>query len=368
LLVVDELQDQDANHLESVFEPMRAAQNATAVYIGTVRTTSDALWAKKLALEALEKGDGRRRVWIVGPDSVAGQNPAYGSFLAAKVKKFGREHPIVKSEYFNEPIDGVGGLFGGRRRVLMSGSHLRGVVPEDGRIYVATLDVGGQDEGATDVLAALDNPGRDWTVGHVFELVEGVDGVQYTAVDVLVNQGGRHFAGNGGEPSVANQLLAWLKHWGVAHLVADSTGVGQGLVDWLSLRLGSQRVTGFVFTRQSKASLANNFLAVIETGRFKYFKSADYYDDAWWFFEQCNWCGYEVPAGGRFDRDLRWGVSDSVKISVPGYGRVPVHDDRLVSAALVSVYDALVLAGDVLLGRAESAVVKSADILEGLEW
>ncbi|MDX1664828.1 MAG: hypothetical protein R3272_13635, partial [Candidatus Promineifilaceae bacterium] len=37
LLVVDELQDNDPSHLEAVFEPMRAANNATALYIGTVR-------------------------------------------------------------------------------------------------------------------------------------------------------------------------------------------------------------------------------------------------------------------------------------------------------------------------------------------
>ena len=44
LLVIDELQDQVASHIEAVFEPMRAANNATALYIGTVKTTIDALW------------------------------------------------------------------------------------------------------------------------------------------------------------------------------------------------------------------------------------------------------------------------------------------------------------------------------------
>src|SRR5690606_19432605 len=81
LLVVDELQDQNAAHLEAVFTPMRAANNATALYLGTVRTTSDALWQKKAELEALQATDGVRRVFLVRPEEVTASNPAYGNFL-----------------------------------------------------------------------------------------------------------------------------------------------------------------------------------------------------------------------------------------------------------------------------------------------
>jgi hypothetical protein len=66
LLVIDEAQDQDAAHIEAVFTPMRAARNASAVYLGTVRTTSDFLWIKKGELEAAEATDGIRRVFLVG--------------------------------------------------------------------------------------------------------------------------------------------------------------------------------------------------------------------------------------------------------------------------------------------------------------
>ena len=51
LLIIDELQDQDPLHLEAVFTPMRAARNATAVYLGTVRSRHDALWRKKEELQ-----------------------------------------------------------------------------------------------------------------------------------------------------------------------------------------------------------------------------------------------------------------------------------------------------------------------------
>ena len=52
LLVIDETQDQPAHHIEAVFTPMRAARNATALYIGTVKLTTDYLWTKKAELEA----------------------------------------------------------------------------------------------------------------------------------------------------------------------------------------------------------------------------------------------------------------------------------------------------------------------------
>ena len=153
LLVIDELQDQDAAHLQAVFEPMRAATNATAVYLGTVRTTYDALWRKKEALERLQARDGIQRVFMVGPEAVCAENGRYARFLAGQIAKHGRKHPLIASEYFLEPLDREAGLFGRRRLRLMRGEHGReeGARKQGGRdVYVATLDVAGIDEAPTD--------------------------------------------------------------------------------------------------------------------------------------------------------------------------------------------------------------------------
>lgn len=361
LLVIDELQEQDLLHLEAVFEPMRAANNATALYLGTVKTTADALWRMKGLLEARTAEDGVRRVFMVGPEEVAAANGAYGRFVARKVAEFGRQHPVVKSEYFNEPLDGEGGLFDERRLRLMRGGHRRRLRPDEGgtAVYIATLDVAGQDEAATDGMGALSNPGRDYTVGHVFELVPGSNDRPepvYRAVDVFVDQGGRHFQGAAGRPMLAERLLAWLRLWGVVHLVADSSGVGAGLVDWLAARLGRERVTGYAFTRVSKAALGANFLAVVETGRFQYFAVEQAGDEADRFFAESAACQYSLAAGGRFERDLRWGVWSGG------------HDDRLVSAALVAVYDELVREGRLVMGRAKSVVIRPVDVLGMGDW
>ena len=131
----------------------------------------------------------------------------------------------------------------------------------------------GQDEASTDPVAQLAAPGRDYTVCTIFRLSSArSDGSPahlplYEAVDVFVDHGSRHFQDAPGRPALVQRLLAYLHHWRVAHLVADATGVGEGLVDWLAAALGPGRVTPFKFTAQSKAQLGSRFLSIVETGR-----------------------------------------------------------------------------------------------------
>ena len=376
LLVIDELQDNDAQHVEAVFEPMRAAANATAVYLGTVRFSSDALWQKRMQLERQQAADGVQRVFVVPPKQVTRENKAYAAFLQRKLAQLGRNHPIVKSEYFLQPIDAEGGLFPPRRRRLMRGQHARQEGPHAGRTYVATLDVGGQDEGATSALAQLKNPARDYTVATIFELqpAQGIaPGPTYHAVDVFVDHGSRHFQEAPGRPSLVQRLVAFLQHWRVAHVVGDATGVGEGVLDWLAAALGVARVTPFRFTAQSKAQLGNRFLSVVETGRFRYWTADDPEmaeapgSDEWWFWQQCAHCTYEMPAGSAPQRALSWGVPAGATVSTPA-GSQLVHDDRLVSAMLVAHVDELVQQGKLSVGVGRSAVVKPVDPLRDLRF
>ncbi len=408
LLVVDETQDQVASHIEAVFTPMRAAHNATAVYIGTVRTTSDFLWQKKRELERDQARDGLRRVFLVDPAQVTAQNPAYAQFLEAQVRRHGRHHPIIASEYFLEPIDGAGGLFPPRRLALMRGTHARqrqpalaaslsraqrgDLAPQTSRLYAATLDLAGQDEAATDPLAQLARPGRDYTVATVFRIqypppglaasssrVQRGDlarqshalGPTYQALDVFVDHGSRHFEDHPGRPALVHRLLAWLQHWQIAHLVADASGVGQGIVSWLAAALGPRTVTGYEFAGPGKkAALGSLFLSLVETGRFQYWTGDEEEpgSDGWWFWKQASACAYQVPPEGRFDHDLRWEVPPTHRTDVPGGRLQPTHDDRLLSAALVAELDRLLRKGHIILGTAESAVIQPHDPLADLHY
>lgn len=370
LLIINEAQDQDAPHIEAVFTPMRAARNATAVYAGTVKLTTDFLWQKKKELERISQQDGLQRVFFVYPEQVTAENPAYGRFLAAQIARHGEKHPIIQSEYYLKPVDGAGGLFPPRRIALMKGTHGRLRQPEPGKIYIAVIDVGGQDEAATDPIARLANPGRDYTACTIFEMLPaqaGQPGPTFLSRDIFIDQGSRHFEEFPGRPSLATRLLAFLTHWQVAHTVIDQSGVGEGLTSWLQAAMGKSHVTGFKFSPLSKAQLGNLFLSLIETGRFKYWQSEADYGAAWWFFTQAAACGYEVPANGRFERDLRWSVPASHKTPTPA-GPQPTHDDRLISAALIAQADELLRCGTIAIGTAESAIIAPRDPLKDLSF
>lgn len=364
LLIIDEMQDQDAAHIEQVFEPMRAANNATAVYIGTVKFTHDALWQKKLELEREQERDGRQRVFFIYPDRVTQENPAYQKFLAAKEQKFGRTHPIVASEYYLEPVDGSGGMFPPRRQALMKGSHARQHQPTPGRLYVALLDVAGQDEAATDPIAALKNPGRDYTACTIIEVIlptGPAPGPTYHAVDIFIDHGSRHFEDFPGRPKLVDRLLAFIQHWGALHLVSDATGIGEGVTSWLTAVL-SIPVTPFKFTGPSKAQLGSGLISIVETARLKYWSDEDEQpeSDGWWFWRQVEACSYDIPPNGRYDRDLKWEVKASHKTPTPS-GPQATHDDRLLSAALVAILDDLHESGQLVLSTGESAVIPPAD-------
>lgn len=362
LLILDEAQDHDPAHVEAVFTPMRAAHHATALYLGTVRTTTDFLWAKKIELEAAETRDGLRRVFLVGPEQVTAANPHYAAFLADQVRRYGRRHPIIAAEYFLEPLDGAGGLFPPSRLALMRGDHPRQRAPRPGEVYVIAIDPAGGDPAAAEPGAPLDNPGRDFTVATVFRLAEGDAagfGPVYEAVDVFVDQGSRHFQSAPGQTALAERLLAWLRRWEAAHVIVDAAGVGQGLADWLAERLGRARLTPFpIGSAAVKARLGSDFLTLIDTGRFRYWAddAEEPLSDGWWFWQQAAACAYTLGPGGRFDHDLRWAVPDAARVPTP-LGPQAVHDDRLLSAALVAEIERRRAGGRLLLGASVSRVV-----------
>jgi hypothetical protein len=147
------------------------------------------------------------------------------------------------------------------------------------------------------------------TIFRVIPPARPAPGPTYEAVDVFVDHGSRHFQESPGQPALVHRLLAWLQHWQVSHVIADATGAGEGLVDWLAAALGQSRITPFKFTPTTKAQLGSSFLSLIETGRFKYWTDdpssepctlhlvpggpAD--PDSHSFFTQAAACSYSLP-------------------------------------------------------------------------
>jgi hypothetical protein len=244
----------------------------------------------------------------------------------------------------------------------MLGTHCRQRSPRQGEVYVALVDVGGQDEAATGEGSGLQNPGRDYTICTILRVRRDSEvkiGPVYQAVDLFIDHGSRHFQAAPGQPSLFDRLLAYLRHWNVAVVISDFTGVGQGFTDAL-IEEYKRAVFGFDFAKSyGKARLGSDFLAVVETGRFQYFRDDFNQEgsDAWWFFTQAEHCGYELGEGLPIERGLRWGVSPTAKVVMSDGSSVLVHDDRLLSAALVAELDRLIREGQVFVSTGESAVI-----------
>ncbi|MEZ4517677.1 MAG: hypothetical protein R3C44_12915 [Chloroflexota bacterium] len=101
---------------------------------------------------------------------------------------------------------------------------------------------------------------------------------------------------------------------------------------------------------------------MIDTGRFQYWTGDEDVplSDGWWFRQQVAACTYTLPADGQFDRDLRWGVPTQASLQTPD-GAELIHDDRLLSAALVVEAERHAQTGGWHTGQAHSQIVRGSD-------
>jgi len=345
LLECDEAQDVYEAKWNKDFRPMGASTNVTTVMWGTAWTSQTLLARTIRSLRRLEGTDGRKRVFLVPWERVANEVPAYGDYVASEIDRLGRNHPLVKTQYFLEEIDSEGGMFPLERQASMRGDHECLLAGVSGREYALLIDVAGEDEEVSDILALppSGNLGR-----RDFTAVTVVDVDRSTCVDPVI-----------GKPTYRVVHRYWwrgVKHatlygkivdlalnvWRVSAVVVDATGVGAGLASFLETALPG-KVRPFVFTRSSKSDLGWSFLAVCDTGRFK-----DHADDGsveyMQFWREVENATYEVLDGP--GKVMRWGVWD-----------VEIHDDLIVSASLCALLD------DSPAPYVDSAVVEAPDVL-----
>jgi len=67
------------------------------------------------------------------------------------------------------------------------------------------------------------------------------------------------------------------------------------------------------------------------------------------------------------ERGLRWEVPASAKVTLDTGDTLPVHDARLLSAALLAEADRLIRAGKLFVSTGESAVIARPE-KESSEW
>ena len=334
LLQCDEAQDVLPAKWDKDFSPMAASTNATRVFWGTAWTSKTLLSRERRAAQEAEKEDGIRRVFVINADDVAEEVPAYGKFVREQVARLGRNHPMVKTQFYGEEIDAEGGMFPVQRRAMMLGIHEPQAGPAPGKLYAFLIDVAGQDEGATMDETALENTKRDSTALTIVEvdlatlsdpLIKSPSYlVMHRRIWTGTNQG-RLYA------ELRGLMDCWRPWW----TVIDATGIGAGLSSFLA-NAYPYRVIPFVFSASSKSKLGWDFLGVIDSGRYKEYDAPTHDDLQKLFLRQAEYCQYEVvPGPGQI---LRWGVPDSVRD--PENGDL-LHDDLLLSAALVAELDDL---------------------------
>ena len=353
LLEVDEAQDVLPAKFDKDIAPMAASTNATRVFWGTAWTSRTLLARELRAARKAEKQDGQRRVFVLTADDVSREVPAYGDFVAGQIARLGRNHPMIKTQYFSEEIDAEGGLFPPARVAMMQGEHAPQVSPLPGKLYAMTLDVAGEDEALiadpeSGEVESLANPKRDSTALTVFEVdLASVD-------DPLINKptykvvqrrewiGVKH-------ATLYGQIKALAELFAVRYLVVDCTGVGAGLTSFLSASLG-EKVIPFEFNVRTKSDLLWDFLGIIDSGRYKDYAPAgedreplriDAKEKNIWFlaesqtfWNQIQFCEFEILPGPQ--KRVRWGVPDGRRD--PATGDL-VHDDLLISAALCAALD-----------------------------
>ena len=325
LLSVNEAQDVNIQKFDKDFNPMAASTNATRVFWGT-RWTDDTLLEReyKSALLAQE-ADGIRRVFFVDADQVGACLPAYKMFVQNEIARLGRQHPLVRTQYFCETITAQAGMFPPARIALMRGSHPRQETPTPGKSYAFLVDVAGQDEKTIDLLS-LDNPARDSTALTIMEIdlthLAGSNLPTYKTICRYDWQGEKH-------TTVHAQISKLADLWSIQYGVIDATGVGEGL--W-SLLDQSQpfRWIPVKFSAVEKSDIGYQFIQIIETGRYSDYSPLD---DT--FLTQLEKCRSEVRPGP--SKILSWGVPNGSRDTTGQY----LHDDLLVSASLCAILDRL---------------------------
>jgi hypothetical protein len=266
---------------------MVASTNATRLFAGT-RWTNNTLLEREyqMGLEA-QKKDGLRRVFLFTAEDVRKAVPAYGETVDGAIARLGRQHPLVKTQFFCETV-GMG----------------------------------------TETLRAtsLQNAGRDSTFLKIVEVdtsaVNVVGKPTYRAVFRMAWTGASQVA-------VFGVLKALVEKWHPQYIVIDATGVGEGLWSMLDNAYGEKTVLPVKFTVQLKSALGYGLLGMIDSGRYQEYHP---FDET--FQRQLDYCRSEIlPGAGKL---MRWGVPDGTRDRASGE---PVHDDDLITSAMCAILD-----------------------------
>jgi len=352
LLIINEAQDVQKNIYDQRFAPMAAAGNATRVFSGTSWTSDTLLEREKQAALQMEKRDDLQRVFIITGEGVARHNKNYARFLRNEIKRMGRDHPLIRTQYFCENIEARSGMFNAAHRALMKGDrptqdapvavgaqyqrsdavHIAPYIAPYNAPYAFLLDVAGQEESSLSFdfrhpvgVELESNYSRDAVTLRIIEIdlstLETLQAPTYRAIGLQQWTGLNHL-------TVFGKIKALAEIWTPQHIVMDATGVGEGL--WAMLdKAFPTRVIPVKFTQSVKSELGYGFLAIINTGRFRDCVPCKETD------RQYAACESEILTGS--SKIMRWGVPEGRR----NENGLIIHDDIPVTDSLTAILDDL---------------------------
>jgi hypothetical protein len=318
LLEIDEAQDFDEEKYLKDFRPMGATTNVTTVLYGTAWTADTLLERARRENLRLEATDGEQRDFRYPWNVVAQHNPDYRAYVEAEMARMGPEHPLIRTQYLLEPLESAGRFFSETQLAQLRGgqSRLTAAPASQTSMFVAGIDIAGEDEEAEDAALPSLKPRKDSTAVTICEVQwiadfesnanssvagdapspgplrgpaspargeaitpsplagegwgEGPSPIPHSAFRTPHLRVVQHYWWTGRKHrELFPQLVDLLKRvWHCRAVVVDATGVGAGVASFL---VGALPMVArpFVFSATSKSALGYGLLAAVNGGRLQ---------------------------------------------------------------------------------------------------
>jgi len=275
LMEVDEAQDVDKAKFDKDFAPMRASTGAPVVFYGTAWTDSTLLErAKRDVLEGRAKGAVYRVPWSVAAES----NPAYGEYVEGEIRRLGKDHPLIRTQYELITLDSGGYMLSPETLGLMAGQHARAERRTNEAQVVAGLDFAGADENAGELASLMMGSSRDSVALSVGEVhwIRIAEGIVEPHIRCLAR-----YEWTNVHPSTLHGALydiLW-NRWRVERVHCDATGIGAtgtALLAQAINRPKRERVQAVTFDGgwETHTRIATQFLAAGMAARFVDYQTA----------------------------------------------------------------------------------------------
>ncbi len=268
LLEVDEAQLIPPAKFDREAAPMAAAVNAVQVFWGTAWDGQTLLARESRA--ALREGETAETSRLFRTDAarVGREVPDYAGFVRGQIESLGRDHPAIRTQFFCEEIDDLTSLFTPSRIRSMKGEHAPQSGPEPEHCYVFLIDIAGSDELTAESRRANGfSDRRDATVLTICD-VSLPAGEVYEPKRYVWNVAARRYYRNVPALTLEAFISQEVDRWNPFHIILDHSGLGCLLSDYLS-RKYPERCSCFDITAANKTRMAWEFLAMVDSGRWK---------------------------------------------------------------------------------------------------